>query len=233
MNHDLKETQSIAAFGMWPSEYPTTGSFELAKGIFDAAAETLRRFRERATQLRASGRLTQIGMVQELTAYAAESLDNLDRAAAKHLPRARAELAELETKLRGVPGLTVDSGGRAAREAEVRTHLLQTDVARRMAILSDAIERGEEIVATAVFNAPKFIQEQILTPPELLEQARERWETVRSPEVASQVRRLRAALEMATRAVATAKREILASGDVDPKYSEALQFASLDLGTAA
>lgn len=219
---DHKDIDSIAVFGIWPAEFPSAGAFELAQGVFDAARQINREFRERAGTLRQSGRLTKLGMTQELTAYAAEQLGALERAAASHLGKARAELANLETKLRGVPA-TTDTAARAIREAEVRERLLKVDEARRMAILSDAIERGEEIVVAAFLGAPRFIQQDLLALG-LLDQARERWESMRAPETASQVRMLRRAIETAERAVATAKRSILTDGAVDPQYSEALQM---------
>ena len=186
--------------GDWPQAWSGDLYAGLA-GVVDLARKIASDFRDRAVELRKSGDLTPSGMAKQLDELAQQELSRLDALAATALGKARRDLEIFTSKLGALNTPPADSAALAIREAETRALLLDLPESDRIAVVSEALATGDTLVLRAVFQAPAFWRARFITPAELLEDMRTRWQQGADPVLAKKVRDLGAAISKTSTAV--------------------------------
>jgi hypothetical protein len=201
----------LAASGLvrWPSEL----SGELYTGaanFVELARKVTTDFRARAEELQKSGDLTPSGIAKQQDLFAGQELDRLDSAAATVLGRLRRDEEELSAKLASVNTPPADSAGQAIALAECRSLLMDLPEAERIAVVSEAVASGDNLILRSIFMAPNFWRQRFVQPVELLERMRTQWQEGADPGLARKIRSLAQAITLVTNALQAA-RQIIAS----------------------
>ena len=152
-------------------------------------------FQTQAAHLRKGGEFTDAGLTARLVELAQTSMNEIERAGASILARARQERAKFEERLAGVPGKSDP-----VRETFVATELVKLPDPERWAVIETALQDGDAIVLGAVLGMPKFIQQRMMLP-DMLATVRDRFNAARDPETAANLARLNTGIEAAERAL--------------------------------
>lgn len=189
-----------AGLAPWPTEL-TGDMYSGLSEVVTRARTIATDFRARAEELRKSGDLTSSGVAKQLDLLANQELDRLDSLAGTALGKARRDLEIFTSKLGALNTPPADSAALAIREAETRALLLDLPESDRIAVVSEALATGDTLVLRAVFQAPAFWRARFITPAELLEDMRTRWQQGADPVLAKKVRDLGAAISKTSTAV--------------------------------